>query len=72
MITLVGNDKCAPCLKAKQLLIDSGVEWQEKDRWDDDIRELFKRHQVRSIPALFVGDQYIGGYQQLDDYLSKM
>ena len=71
MLKLVGNDKCSPCLKAKKLLVEAGVEYVEMDRWDVEIRVLFKLNQVRNIPAIFDGDDYIGGLAELEAWLAK-
>jgi len=69
MIVIVGNDKCSPCLKAKELLAESGVEWVERDRWDAEVREWFIRYRVRNIPAIFVGGEYLGSLGELEAYL---
>ena len=66
MLKLVGNDKCSPCAKAKKLLVEAGVGFVEVDRWDTEMRILFKQNQVRNIPAIFDGDCYIGGLEELE------
>ena len=63
----------ANCEKAKYLLKNLGLEYEEKVVSKDlSIDELFKvlGKQVRTIPQIVMDDKHIGGYNELKEYFA--
>ncbi|MCF6237894.1 MAG: glutaredoxin 3 [Candidatus Marinimicrobia bacterium] len=58
---------CPYCVRAKQLLERKDVEYQEimVDRDPNLMQEMMERSQRRTVPQIFIGDQSIGGYDEL-------
>ncbi len=61
-------DHCPYCERAKQLLTQRGVAYQEvrvpeedDAAWDD----LFKKSGMRTMPQIFAGEKLIGGFTEL-------
>jgi len=53
---------CAPCERLKRYLADQGVQFKVKDlMMDEAAAELMERHNIRTSPALQVGDEIIAG-----------
>lgn len=65
-IIIYGAEYCAFCSKAKLLLNKSNIPFSYKDMEDDEtmqrVGELQKIHHYTTIPMIFVGNQFIGGY----------
>lgn len=67
-ITLYSTDYCSYCRAAKQLLEARGLAFMEIDlTHDDDLRRNIsaKAGNYRTVPMIFIGEQFIGGYDQL-------
>ena len=67
-VTLYSGDPCPFCSAAKALLKTKNVEIEEFDIWKDatKAKEMLQRtNGARSIPQIFIGDQYVGGNDQL-------
>ena len=64
---------CHFCVRAKSMLDYYGVEYEEKLL--DDINHLieFKDNypNIKQVPAIFIDDEYIGGYNELEKRLWK-
>ena len=58
---------CAFCVRAKRLLDRKSVPYQEVDvSWDDDARaKLIQQTGRRTVPQIFIGDQHVGGSDEL-------
>ncbi len=59
---------CAYCVRAKQLLTKKGVAYQEIDlsRQPPEVRaELMARTRHRTVPQIFIGERFIGGFDEL-------
>ena len=58
---------CAYCTRAKALLQQKGVAFEEIDvSDDDDLRiDLVTRTGRRTVPQIFIDDASIGGYEEL-------
>ena len=59
---------CPFCVRAKKLLSDRGIPFQEilvseedDAQWDS----LFKLSGLRTMPQIFVGERLVGGFTQL-------
>ena len=58
---------CGFCTRAKQLLEEKGVAYDEVDISRDAAsrQHMMERSGRRTVPQIFVGDTPIGGYQEL-------
>ncbi|TRZ70240.1 MAG: glutaredoxin 3 [Rhodocyclaceae bacterium] len=59
---------CPYCIRAEQLLKRKGVESIEKIRVDlEPVRreEMMTRTGRRTVPQIYIGDTYVGGYDEL-------
>ena len=67
------NVGCTWCEKAKGLLEQKGIEYEERSlakEWK--IQQLLEAVAgARSVPQIFVDDKYVGGYDELVDHLKK-
>ncbi len=66
-ITLYATAWCGYCAAARALLHQKGMEFTEIDVDEDPKRreEMIARSGRRTVPQVFVGDQHIGGYDDL-------
>ncbi|MBT8142388.1 MAG: glutaredoxin 3 [Gammaproteobacteria bacterium] len=67
-ITMYSKDYCPFCVRAKQLFKHLGAEFTEYqvDVERDKLSEMLERSNgARSVPQIFIGEQHIGGYDQL-------
>lgn len=71
-ITVFSKPGCPFCAKAKQALIDAGLEYEEivlgKDATTVSLRAITGR---TTVPQVFIGGQFIGDSEALDLYLAK-
>ena len=67
------NVGCHFCEMAKNLLKQKGIEYEERNlakEWK--IQQLLEVvPNARTVPQIFVDDEYVGGYQDLDEYLQR-
>ena len=64
---------CPYCVRAKMLLQNKGVSWNELriDGDPDLMREMMQRSGRRTVPQIFVDEHHVGGYNdmaELDSY----
>jgi glutaredoxin 3 len=61
------TDFCSSCLRAKQLLRNKNVVFEEINIGeDDDLREeMIARSGRRTVPQIFINDRHIGGFDDL-------
>ncbi len=67
-VTIYTTQTCGFCLRAKELLKERGIPYEEIDvTFDDGARERLveKADGRRTVPQIFIGDQGIGGYTDL-------
>ncbi|MBP8039418.1 MAG: glutathione S-transferase N-terminal domain-containing protein [Aeromonadaceae bacterium] len=71
-VALFTKPGCPYCAKAKQLLIDRGIQYEEiilgKDATTVSLRAVTGR---TSVPQVFIGGQHIGGSDDLEAYFAK-
>ena len=64
--------RCGYCISAKNLLKSKGIEYEE--RYLDNqqvIKEFIEEHPTkRSMPQIWLDDQYVGGFRELQQKLS--
>ena len=58
---------CPFCIRAKNLLKDKGLEFTEValDGKDDELMALRERTGQRTVPQIFIDDEFIGGFSEL-------
>lgn len=74
MITIYGKANCGFCTKAKKLVESKQYEYEYKDVQNTDLlNELKERAPVaiKTVPQIFIGTAYVGGYNQLVTYLKE-
>ena len=66
-IVMYATAWCGYCERARRLLRQKGVEFEEIDVESsaDARREMVTRSGRRSVPQIFIGDAHIGGSQEL-------
>ncbi len=65
-VTLYTTRFCPYCRAAKDLLKSKKAEFREIDVSDDEeFDALVKRTGWKTVPQIFIGDEMIGGYQEL-------
>jgi glutaredoxin 3 len=65
---------CPYCVRAKQLLTQRGISFDEVLVPDDDDAQwdaLYRLSGMRTMPQVFHGDELIGGYRELADLDKK-
>lgn len=58
---------CPYCVRAKDLLTRKGLAFTEinLDDKDAELKALRERTGMRTIPQIFIGDKFIGGFSEL-------
>ncbi len=58
---------CPYCVRAKNLLQQKGVEIEEilMDGRYEELAELVAKTGMRTVPQIFIGDHFVGGYTEL-------
>ena len=67
-VTMYSTAVCPYCQMAERLLKSKGVETIEKIRIDlDPVKrdEMMAKTQRRTVPQIYIGDQYVGGFDDL-------
>lgn len=67
-VVVYSTTVCPYCIRAKQLLERKGVAYTEINLSNEDpsVRtELMQRTNHRTVPQIFIGDAFIGGFDQL-------
>lgn len=71
-VTVFTKPSCPYCAKAKQLLIDNDLPYEEvvlgKDATTVSIRAITGK---TSVPQIFIGGKYIGGSDELEEFFNK-
>ena len=59
---------CPYCDMAKRLLSQLGLEYEDVDAADpqSDAAELMKKHSWFTVPMIFIGEDFIGGFDELN------
>ncbi len=66
-ITMYASEYCSYCMAARMLLKKKGVDYDEFLVTDDSALrdEMERRSNKTSVPQIFIGDQAIGGFDEL-------
>ena len=67
------NIGCHFCEQAKTLLKQKGIEYEERNLAKDwKVQDLLEAvPNARTVPQIFIDDEYIGSYDKLVEYLKK-
>ena len=57
---------CPYCIGAKKLLESKNIAFEEivLDGKDDELRALREKTHHRTVPQIFIGEEFIGGFDQ--------
>ncbi len=74
--TVFGREGCGFCVRAKQLLEDKGYPLKYIDIHKEgiskaDLEKTIGRP-VETVPQIFHGEEYVGGCQELEQYLPTL
>lgn len=73
MYKMYTKDDCSWCIKAKRLLNDCGIQYEELklgvDYERDDLKQLLPDSLPLTVPQVFVYNKRIGGYEDLAEYV---
>ena len=67
------KDSCPFCVQAKALLDSRGIEYEERNvsqNWSKE-QLLEAVPTARTLPQIFLDEQYVGGFQELRKHLSE-
>ena len=72
MFTIYSTQYCSWCQRAKLALDQRGLEFTEIDVTEDQAlqQEMIARSGRQSVPQIFLGDEHIGGYDDLVRHLN--
>jgi glutaredoxin 3 len=64
---------CPNCDQAKALLKNKGIEYEERNIGTDWTKEQLLKAvpTARTVPQIFMGEEYVGGYTDLKQKLTK-
>ncbi len=69
MVKIYTIPTCPYCMQAKMLLKNKGQAFEEVNMYDVTTEErqalAQKTNNYRTVPQIFIGDNFIGGYDQL-------
>lgn len=73
MYKMYTKNDCPWCVKAKRLLNDCGIQFEELklgiDYEREDLKKLLPENLPLTVPQVFVYNKRIGGYEDLSEYL---
>ncbi len=65
-VKIYTTPSCPYCVAAKRLLGQKKVSFQEIDvSKGNDFEDLIAKTGMKTVPQIFIGDELIGGYQEL-------
>lgn len=66
-VKIYTTSTCPYCVRAKRLLQEKNVPYEEIDvGWDDDARmRLVQRTGRQTVPQIFIGERHVGGSDEL-------
>ncbi len=71
-VTIYTTKTCPYCKMAKELLQQKGIDYEERmvEFGSDELLELVNKTHHRTVPQIFFGEEFIGGYDDLQKYLT--
>lgn len=75
MYKIYTKDDCGWCVKAKRLMMDLDLKYEELklgvDYTKEELRELVPAHLPLTVPQIFVYNKRIGGYEDFAEYVEN-
>ncbi len=67
-VVIYSKVHCPYCVRAKSLFKTKGVTFEEHimDDKPDELKALMAKTGMRTVPQIFINDQLIGGFSDLD------
>lgn len=66
MIKIYSTDFCGFCTKAKALLDDMGIPYENINIYEDaEAMEVMREMEFTTVPQIMIEDVWIGGYEEL-------
>jgi len=69
-VVVYTKDNCPYCDRAKDLLKRKNIAFEEihlsSDRFEE-IEALMKRTNHRTVPQIFIGEMFVGGFNELNE-----
>ena len=71
-VTIYTTSTCPYCKMAKELLTQKGIEYEERmvEFGSEELNNLIEKTNHRTVPQIFFGEEFIGGYDDLQKYLT--
>lgn len=72
--TIYGTPSCSFCVKAKELLDSKGIEYTYLDiqhNLENRNEVMAKVPNLKTVPQIFDGNRHIGGYTELEVFLTN-
>lgn len=69
-LRLISKPGCTYCDRAKDLLKEIGISFEEDLRDTPEAQDAFRQEGFQTYPAIFDSGYFIGGYTELEDYLA--
>ena len=68
-ILIYSTSYCPFCDRAKKLLDNKGIQYKVIDLTSDpsELTKLKERTGMKTVPQIFIGDELIGGFQELSN-----
>ena len=72
-LTIYTKFDCYWCDEAKSLAKERDIQFTECDVGDESVKQHLKKIKpdVKTVPQIWDGDVYIGGYEELKEYLDN-
>lgn len=72
-VTIYHKDYCPYCKAAKKLLTSLDLEYDEIEVTHDPVEfaNMVKRANRRTVPQIFIGDNHIGGFDDLQSLVAR-
>ena len=73
-VTVITQAYCESCTKVKGLLDDHDISFtlcSVDHQGSTELRRLLESQGIRTVPAVFIDKEYIGGLEDTQEYLKK-
>jgi len=70
-IKIYGRQICTYCVDAKEFFESLNLDFDYIDVSDEELKALEKQTGIDTIPQIFVGDKFIGGWLKTKDLYEK-
>ena len=71
-VSIITDKWCDYCIKAKKLLNDNNITYNEISLSNEEGKRLMERDDLRTVPQIYFNDELIeGGYTGLKKYLEE-